>query len=94
MALKEIGAKTGNTRGEKEFEKAKGFLNISVKLADGTTARLGSIPLRETHVLENQIAEYLKDPEKREAGIARLLSEKFSFGYAPTRSDEDLKLDL
>lgn len=93
MAIKETTAKPARGN-EKEFEKAKGFLNISVLLADGSTARLGSIPLRESNKLESQIAEYLKDPTKRDAGIQRLLAEKLSFGYAPTRSDDELNLDL
>lgn len=34
------------------FEKAKGFLNVSVKMADGKYVQIGGIALRESKALE------------------------------------------
>ena len=51
FAKKENAVQNSNVT-EGKFEKAKGFLNVSVKMADGKFVQIGGIPLRESKALE------------------------------------------
>ena len=72
------------------WEKAKGFLNIYLPSKDGKRRKVGSIALRESKLLENQILSFL---EADEANLPKL-SSKLVIEYQSAAANEGSKLDL
>lgn len=96
MGIKEknTAPKGNNGQQDRDFEKAKGFINIAIKLKSGDQVRLASVPLRESNMVEGQLAEWLTDALTRDERLLKLVTEKLVLSYNPTRSAEELKLDL
>ena len=72
------------------WEKAKGFLNIYLPSKDGKKRKVGSIALRESKLLENQILSFL---EADEANLPKL-SSKLVIEYQSAAVNEGSMLDL
>ena len=72
------------------WEKAKGFLNIYLPSKDGKKRKVGSIALRESKLLENQILTFL---EADEANLPKL-SSKLVIEYQSAVVNEGSMLDL
>ena len=72
------------------WEKAKGFLNIYLPPKDGKTRRAGSVALRESKALENQILTFLEADE----GNLTKLSSKLVIEYQSAAVNEGSMLDL
>ncbi len=72
------------------WEKAKGFLNIYLPSKDGKRRKVGSIALRESKLLENQILSFL---EADEANLPKL-SSKLVIEYQSAAANEGSVLDL
>lgn len=88
---KAAGAQGAQQQGD--FEKAKGFLNLSITTKNGDAIRLFSAPMRESNEIEKQIVEFLADPETREERVKQLLG-RLVLQYNPTRSTEEMQLGL
>lgn len=65
-----------NTPSSNETKEAKweavGFLNLWVKRADGSRAKVGAIPLRKAKAFDKALAERLQQPGAMEAFIGAL----------------------
>lgn len=72
------------------WEKAKGFLNIYLPSKDGKKRKVGSIALRESKLLENQILTFL---EADEANLPKL-SSKLVIEYQSAAVNEGSMFDL
>lgn len=72
------------------WEKAKGFLNLSVMSKDGKKRKFGAVALRTSKALENQILEFL---EADEANLAKFAS-KVIIDYQSAAMNEGSMLDL
>ena len=73
-----------------QWEKAKGFLNIYLPSKDGKKRKVGSVALRESKALENQILAFLEADE----GNLLKLSRKLVIEYQSATVNEGSMLDL
>ena len=72
------------------WEKAKGFLNIYLPSKEGKKRKVGSIALRTSKALENQILEFL---EADEANLAKFQG-KVIIEYQSAAVNEGSMFDL
>ncbi len=97
MAIKDSNKATsrGNAadRANGEWEKAKGFLNISVPTAGGDKVRLISVPLKESDPIHKQLLTWLGEEETREGRLNGLTS-KLQLSFNAVRTDAENQLAL
>lgn len=74
-----------------DFEKAKGFINISLPRKNGASVQIGRIPLRMSQELEKQLLEFIEDNE--EENFPKVVN-KLTFSFHLVQSGEGATLDL
>lgn len=72
------------------FEKASGFVNISLKDKEGAKVKLGYIPLLDSNPRQKKLVEWLKaDPKNVEKFVSKLIVE-----FNPGKTGPDADFDL
>jgi hypothetical protein len=85
------GTRNSDTQGE--WEKAKGFINISIPTAAGDKVRLVSVPLKESDPIHKQLLAWLSEEPTREGRLNGLTS-KLSLSFNAVRSEAENQLAL
>lgn len=80
----------GTSANGKTFEKASGFINISLKDRENNKVKLGYIPLVDSDERQKKLVEWLKADPKNIEILARKLIIDFNPGKTGPAADFDL----
>lgn len=94
MGIQQTRIVTNTNNSEREFEEAKGFLNLSIEFDNGSVHKLTKkgIPLLESDPVHALLIKLLSaDPEKAQALTSKL---KITYGQKTAVNSNELQLTL